>query len=130
MTTTKPKPKDWRNRELSDWLVSTFQQYLRDVHEENYGLPYVTRSHAIEGRWLKTMISEYGSELTKVFIDECFREYKPTPQYPGLSFSFMFTYQRARVLPRVIAQEARRKQLAVSNNKNKTQVNEASLEWL
>ena len=51
----------------------------------------------------KLMIAEHGPEVVRKFIDACFDEYRPTREYPGLSFSFMYCYQRARVLPRVLA---------------------------
>jgi hypothetical protein len=107
---TKISVKDWRNLPKSDWTVTTFRQYLADQHEAKYAIKYTTRNFAIEARWLKAMIAEHGPEVVKAFIDGCFAEYKPTRDYPGLSFSFMFSYQRARILPRVLA-EAKRRQV-------------------
>ncbi|AZU61015.1 hypothetical protein [Neobacillus mesonae] len=104
----KPNAKDWRNRDITDWVVATFQQYLKDAHEERYGIAYTARNYGLEGRWLKSMISEHGSEAVKAFIDACFADYRPTAQYPGLNFSFMFSYQRSRILPRVLADSKRR----------------------
>lgn len=103
--------KDWRNLPTADWTVTTFRQYLADQHEAKYGIKYTTRSFAVEGRWLKSMIAEHGAEVVRSFIDACLAEYRPTRDYPGLSFSFMFSYQRARVLPRVLS-EIKRKQIA------------------
>ncbi|MFZ7945720.1 hypothetical protein [Neobacillus sp. 19] len=100
--------KDWRNLPTHDWNVTTFRQYLSDQHEQRYGIKYTARSFAIEARWLKSMIAEHGTEVVKSFIDACFNDYKPTAQYPGLNFSFMFSYQRARILPRVLADIKRR----------------------
>lgn len=108
MTARKPPAKDWRNREQADWTVATFQSYLRDEHEERYGIAYTTRNYGLEGRWLKTLIAEHGADVVRKFIDACFAEYRPTPQYPGLNFAFMFTYQRARILPRVLAEVKRK----------------------
>lgn len=105
---TKINVKDWRNLPVDSWTVTTFRQYLADQHEAKYGIKYTTRSFAIEGRWLKAMIAEHNAEIVKAFIDGCFAEYKPTRDYPGLSFSFMFSYQRARILPRVLSESKRR----------------------
>lgn len=105
---TKPKATDWRARALPDWSVATFRQYLADKHVELYGIPYVTNSYAIDGRHLKSMIAEHGAEVVKAFIDVCFAEYKPTRNYPGLNFIFMFSYMRARILPRILAEVARK----------------------
>jgi hypothetical protein len=100
--------KDWCNLPTSDWTVTTFRQYLADQHEAKYGIKYTTRNFAIEARWLKSMIAEHGPEIVKAFIDGCFAEYKPTRDYPGLNWAFMYSYQRARVLPRVLADMKRR----------------------
>jgi hypothetical protein len=107
---TKISIKDWRNLPTTDWTVTTFRQYLADQHEAKYGIKYTTRNFAVEGRWLKSMVVEHGPELVKAFIDGCFAEYKPTRDYPGLNFAFMFSYQRARILPRVLS-EAKRRQV-------------------
>ncbi|WP_236848056.1 hypothetical protein [Brevibacillus laterosporus] len=53
------------------------------------------------------MIDEHGTEVVKRFIDGCFRAYKPTRQYPTLTFTFMYTYMRARVLAMVLREEKR-----------------------
>jgi hypothetical protein len=105
---TKISVKDWRNLPVENWTVTTFRQYLADQHEAKYGIKYTTRNFAIEARWLKAMVAEHGPEIVKAFIEGCFAEYKPTRDYPGLSFSFMFSYQRARILPRVMADVKRR----------------------
>lgn len=130
MTAPKPPAKDWRNREQSDWVVATFQQYLKDTHEERYGIAYVARNYGLEGRWLKSMLAEHGAAILRKFIDACFAEYRPTPQYPGLNFAFMFTYQRERVLPRILAE-----QLAEVKRKERAQataspITESEIEWL
>jgi hypothetical protein len=123
---TKISVKDWRNLPTSDWTVTTFRQFLADQHEEKYAIKYTTRSFAVEGRWLKLMVSEHGPEVVRAFIEACFAEYRPTRDYPGLSFSFMFSYQRARVLPRVLADMKRRAAVEVS----KKQAEEFDDDWL
>jgi hypothetical protein len=100
--------KDWRNLPTPDWTVTTFRQFLADQHEAKYGIKYTTRNFAIEARWLKSMIAEHGPEVVRAFIEACFAEYRPTRDYPGLAFSFMFSYQRARILPRVLADVKRK----------------------
>jgi hypothetical protein len=129
MTARKPPAKDWRNRETADWTVTTFREYLADEHERHYGIPYVTRSFAVEGRWLKLMIGEHGPEVVRKFIDACFAEYRPTPQYPGLNFGFMYSYQRARILPRVLAEQARQERRQKTQEQAKVDFEELA-EWL
>jgi hypothetical protein len=126
----KPKPKDWRNREIADWNTTTFRQYLADQHEAKYGIKYTARNFAIEARWLKSMIEAHGPEIVKAFIDGCFAEYKPTREYPGLNFAFMFSYQRARILPRVMADMKRKEQAEARRNHQPQQPIEDITEWL
>ncbi|PFZ37986.1 hypothetical protein COL77_25880 [Bacillus wiedmannii] len=105
---TRISTKDFRNLPIEKWNVTTFREYLKHEHEERYKIPYVTRSYAMEGRMLKTFIAEHTSEATKRFIDACFADYKPTREYPGLNFAFMYSYMRSRLLPRVLDELRRR----------------------
>jgi hypothetical protein len=110
-----PPAHDWRARNLADWNATTFATYLAERHEEIFGIKYVGGGIKFERASLRRMIDEYGPEVTKRFIDACLAEYKPTPQYPGVSFAFMYSFMRARVLPRVLAElkrEAQREQAA------------------
>jgi hypothetical protein len=106
--------KDWRSLPVDKWTVTIFRHYLFDRHQELFGIKYVTRNHAVEGRMLKNMIAEEGPDVTKRFIDACLAEYKPTPQYPGVSFTFMYSFMRARVLPRVLAEARLTRQAATT----------------
>ena len=66
----------------------------------------------------------HDKAIIKRFIDEAFATYKPTPQYPGINFGFIYTYRR-NILQRLQAEE---------NRKKERQENEATLddlaEWL
>ncbi|SDY93360.1 hypothetical protein [Bacillus sp. 166amftsu] len=99
---TRISTKDFRNLPIEKWNVTTFREYLKHVHGERYEIPYVTRSYAMEGRMLKAFIAEHKPEATKRFIDVCFADYKPTREYPGLNFAFMYSYMRSRLLPRIL----------------------------
>jgi hypothetical protein len=125
----KINAKDWRNRATQDWTVTTFRQFLADEHERRYGIPYVARSFAIEGRWLKAMIAEHGAEVVRRFIEACFEEYRPTREYPGLNFGFMFSFQRARVLPRVLAEVKRMNETEERRQQAQVDVEDLT-EWL
>ncbi|MHB0802963.1 hypothetical protein PVK73_26405 [Bacillus thuringiensis] len=107
--------KDFRNLPIEKWNVTTFREYLKHEHEERYKISYVNRSYAMEGRMLKSFIAEHKPEATKRFIDVCFVDYKPTREYPGLNFAFMYSYMRSRLLPRVL-EEIRRKSAHLSRN--------------
>ena len=115
---TKISVKDWRNLPTENWTVTTFRQFLADQHEAKYGIKYTTRSFAIEGRWLKAMVAEHGPEVVRNFMEAWFAEYKPTRDYPGLNFAFMFSYQRARILPRVLADVKRRQAVVQAEVEN------------
>src|SRR5690625_3483028 len=98
--------KDWRNRDLSDWTVLSFTEYLRDKHKEMFGVDYAPMG----GRWgmeqsiLGDLIGTQSrtnpkprtasNAAVKRFIDETFAQYKPTAQYPGTSFGFMWVYRK------------------------------------
>jgi glycine cleavage system protein P-like pyridoxal-binding family len=108
-----PPAHDWRARDLADWNATTFAAYLAERHADMFGIKYVAgNSVARERAMLKRMIDEYGPDVTKRFIDACLAEYKPTPQYPGVSFTFMYSFMRSRVLPRVLAEVQREAQRA------------------
>ncbi|WP_141431949.1 hypothetical protein [Bacillus sp. 03113] len=102
--------------------VTILREHLKQRHVEVYGIDYVSNNYAMEGRNLKTMIAQYGVDVVRQFIDACFADYRPTRDYPGLNFAFMFSYQRARILPRVLADEKRR-HLAESHEEQTSSTN-------
>lgn len=114
----KIKTSDYERLPIEKWNVTTFRAFMQAVHQDKYGIPYVANNHAVEGRMIKNMFTEYGRYETKRFIEKCFETYKPNSRYPGLNFGFMYSYMRERTLPMVlkeIAQEqlrAKRKQQA------------------
>ncbi|PFZ19511.1 hypothetical protein [Bacillus wiedmannii] len=112
---TRISTKDFRNLPIEKWNVTTFREYMVHVHVVKYKIAYVTRNYAVEGRMLKSFIADHKPEATKRFIDACFADYKPTREYPGLNFAFMYSYMRSRLLPRVL-EEIRRKEARLSRN--------------
>ena len=111
--------KEWRNRDLSDWNVVSFTEYLRDKHREQFGVDYAPfgGKWAIEQSILGDLIGTQSrtnpkprtasNAAVKRFVDETFAEYKPTAQYPGTSFGFMWTY-RKNVWQQIQAEELAR----------------------
>ncbi|OQV53339.1 hypothetical protein [Bacillus velezensis] len=92
MTTYESKP-------VAKWNTRDFQAYLKAEHERLYGVPYAPfRGYQAEagmlGRWVgtKRKPGAYGPEITKRFIDMCFADYKPSIEWPGVSFGWMQTY--------------------------------------
>jgi len=111
MTKRLAPAKDWRNRDIDDWNVTTFTEYLRDQHREVFGIEYVPmRGWRMEqgqiGRLIgtKTKAGSHSKAVVKRFIDEGFRTYKPTAQYPGTNFGFLYAYRR-NILQRIEAEE-------------------------
>lgn len=98
---TKPKANDWQARDLEDWNVTTFHAYLIDRNRELYGIDYVPFGKGpVSKRWstekgqLKQAITKHGPEVVKGFIDKCFETHRFNPDFPTLSFGFMYAYLR------------------------------------
>lgn len=100
-----PPASDWQARAIKDWNAASFRSYISQKHEELYGIPYVARNYAMEAKLVKTMYEEHGKEATRQFIDACFEDYKPTQQYPGINFAFMYSYMKGRILPKILVEQ-------------------------
>lgn len=115
ITKKLPPSKEYYNREINDWTVLSFTEYLRDKHRELFGCEYVP----FGGRWAteqgmigrligtKARAGTHDKAIIKRFIDEGFKSYKPTPQYPGTSFGFLYSYRR-NILQRLEAEDRRK----------------------
>lgn len=106
--------KHYSEIDVSKWNTAHFKQYLADEHKRRYGINYAPFvGYAAEAGMLGDLIgtkkkpAQYEKALIKRFIDVCFDEYKPTPQYPGLSFGFMIKYM-SRNLQRLQAESQRK----------------------
>ncbi len=126
MTTNKQRlapAKDWRNRPLESWNVATFHAYLADKHKELFGVDYAPYggTYGMEQGVLGDLIGTQSrtnpkprtasNEAVKRFIDVTFENYRPSAQYPGTSFGFMWTYRKQdwqRIQADSLAQERRR----------------------
>src|SRR5690625_3911266 len=111
MTKKLPPANDWQARDIDDWTTTTFTSYMQDKHRELFGCEYVPmRNWAMEqgmlGRLIGTRTKEgtHSKAIVKRFIDEAFESYKPTPQYPGTNFGFIYAYRR-NILQRLEAEE-------------------------
>src|SRR5690625_3089087 len=112
-TTRKlPPANDWRARNIEDWNTTTFTEYLRDKHRELFGCEYVpfggrwATEQGMIGRLIGTRTKEgtHSKATVKRFIDEAFESYKPTRDYPGTNFGFIYSYRR-NILQRIEAEE-------------------------
>lgn len=104
---TKLAPaKDWRNRPVDKWLVTSFTEYMRDKHKELFGIDYVPfggtwgMEQGILGGLIGTKSRTNpkprtaSNEAVKKFIDETFENYVPSKSYPGTNLGFMWTYRK------------------------------------
>ena len=109
MAKAKIDKKDFRNLEVKDWNATTFREYIKHLNEERFGVPAVTFNVRTENSMISSMIKEYGKEITKAFVEECVRKYKPNGNYPTVNFATMYSYMKGYELPRVL--DAQRKKM-------------------
>lgn len=115
MTKKLPPANDWHARNIEDWNTTTFTEYLRDKHRELFGCEYVpfggrwATEQGMIGRLIGTQAraGTHDKAIIKRFIDEGFKSYKPTPQYPGTNFGFLYSYRR-NILQRLEAEAGRK----------------------
>src|SRR5690625_2893490 len=136
MTKKLPPANDWKNRNIDDWNTLTFTEYLKDKHRELFGIEYAPmRSWRMEqgqiGRLIGTARKEgsHSKAVVKRFIDEAFESYKPTPQYPGTNFGFIYAYRR-NILQRLEAEERRKEKARAWAKESSDELNEDLANWL
>lgn len=108
MAKAKKDTKDFRNLEIKEWNATTFREYMKHLNIERFGIPCVSNNIRVENAMLSQMIKEFGKEVTKEFIEECVKRYRPSAGYPTVNFITMYRFMRAYELPRVL--DRRRKQ--------------------
>ena len=111
MTNKLPPASDWQARDISDWNTTTFTHYLQDKHREVFGIEYAPMrgwrmEQGLIGSLIGTRTKEgtHSKAVVKEFIDEAFKTYKPTAQYPGTNFGFIYSYRR-NILQRLEAEQ-------------------------
>lgn len=115
-----PDTKNWRDRNIDDWNVTTFTEYLKDIHKDMFGVSYVPFGGVwgIEQGFIGSLIGTKSrnnpkkrvasNNAVKRFIDETFNTYTPNKRYPGTSFGFMWKY-RGNVWQQIESDERLRK---------------------
>lgn len=95
----KRKATHYSETPIDKWNAAHFQAYLADEHVKHYGIQYASAGSVVAERNLIAKYigtarkpGMYRKETLKAFIDACFTQYKPTQQYPGISFWYMSTY--------------------------------------
>ena len=97
-----PPATAWQERDISDWNVATYHAYLVDKHRELFGIDYApmrgwTAEKGMIGDIIGTKTGKprkASNEALKRFIDVTFEGYRPTAEYPGTSFGFMWSYRK------------------------------------
>lgn len=120
------KTKTYADKPTESWSVNDFLAYLTDRHHEVYGIEYRPfRNWQVERGLIGGLIGTKGRSpkprkhepaLVRKFIDECFASHRTTPQYPGVSFGWFWSY-KSNVWQRVLAEDAearRRAERAIS----------------
>ncbi|MFA2603652.1 hypothetical protein ABR763_01155 [Bacillus cereus] len=94
--------KNWRVCPLERWNATTARSYMNELCEIRCKQPYVCNNILIENSMLSAFIKQYGKEALKLFIHRAFSQYKPTEEYPTLTFAFMNSYMKERLLPPIL----------------------------
>ncbi len=136
MTKRLPDAKDWQARNINDWNTTTFTEYLKDKHRELFGIDYVPfggtwrTEQGMLGRLIgtKAKAGTHEKAIIKRFIDETFEVYKPTRDYPGTNFGFMYSYRKYE-LQRLEADFNRRNQAEVKTEQEPVDY-EKLADWL
>lgn len=112
--TPKPKitadqRKDWRNLPLTEWKTPTVHAMVTDLNREQYGVEtYIPlRTWSFEQGVIKRALTQYGPSALRETITRAFREHRVTPQYPQLTAGFLIAYLLPRIMPQVLAEQAR-----------------------
>jgi len=113
MTKRKFAGYDYATRPLDAWNVNHFLAWLSDETKRRFGVDYmpmgrgsISEKFNAERGMLKQAQERYGNAVLKRFIERCLDAYRPTAQYPSISFGFMWSYRRDE-LPRAQADVAR-----------------------
>lgn len=112
-----PPAKNWKERDIEYWTTISFTEYLKAKHRELFGIDYAPfRGWSVEMGIIGGIIGtrngkprQASNATLKRFIDETFAGYRPTAEYPGTSFGFMWTYRKTD-WQRIQAEELRQQQ--------------------
>lgn len=107
---TAEQRRDWRTLPIMDWNVLTFTTYFVDMNNERFGVAkyFPMGNWRLEQAQIKRAIDAYGPELLRAAFDECFRDYRPTWEYPILTAGFCVSYRINGIIPRLIEERRRR----------------------
>lgn len=94
-TRKAPATANYAELPYSKWTVTTLGAYCKARHEEVLRLPYEPfRNYGAESRMMKEALFKYGAEVVALAYDFELKQYRPSPQYPGFSFGFAWSWRK------------------------------------
>lgn len=115
--------KSYSEKPVDKWNTKDFLAYMSDEHQKKFGIPYIPvggwqREAGMLGNLIgtRTKPAKYDKETIKYFIDLCIKTYRPNEQYPGINFTFMYSYRPREFQQAIVA--TKRKQAAESAETN------------
>jgi hypothetical protein len=127
---------NYSEKPVANWTVNDLLSYIAERHAQVYGVEYRPyRSWSAERGLIGGLIGtrqkprKYEPELVKAFVDECFKTHKGTREYPGVSFTWLWTYKTS-VWQRVQAEANRNAEREARRNHQPQQPIEDITEWL
>ena len=125
----KPSTADYDNIPHDQWNVTTLRAYVSAKHEEVKGVPYAPfRGWGAESRMMRDALKQYGAKAcADAYLTEL-RLYRQTPQYPGFSFGFAWSYKKDSFQRAYVAymRDMAPRQVAQDNDTN----TEGTVDWL
>ncbi|MCU7556601.1 hypothetical protein [Macrococcus capreoli] len=92
----------YSDKPVEKWNVRNLTDYLCDEHRNRFGIDYAPfgswqAERGTIGRVFGTARKEgtHNKRLIKEWIDYVFETYKPSQQYPGISFGFAWKYRQS-----------------------------------
>lgn len=126
----KPTTADYANLPHDQWNVTTLRAYVSDKHEAIKGVPYAPfRGWGAESRMMRDALKQYGAKAcADAYLTEL-RLYRQTPQYPGFSFGFAWSYKKDAFQRAYVAymRDMSPRQVVSETNENDT---EGTVDWL
>lgn len=91
----KPATANYRDIPHDQWNVTTLRAFVSDMHDVILRMPYAPfRGWGAESRMMRDALKQYGGKAcADAYLTEL-RVYKQSPQYPGFSFGFAWSYKK------------------------------------
>lgn len=94
-TRKAPATANYAELPYPKWTVTTLGAYCKARHEAVLKLPYEPfRNYGAESRMMKQALHKYGAEVVALAYDFELKQYRPSPQYPGFSFGFAWSWRK------------------------------------